>query len=245
MEISPASIIIPTLNEEKYLPLLLDSLLKISAPIDIIVVDGRSEDQTVRVAEEYISAFTGTSSLRVIKSEERGISLQRNMGAAIAKYDLLIFCDADVVVPSAEVHAKLISVFEKKRFVVAAPPLFPTEAGIRIHLTATVAYTAQKILILFGKPYFGGAYLMTTKEIFARVGGFDTSLTLAEDVDYSLRAAQLGPYGLINSKVLVSARRLIKYGYGWIFNSLPALFIFIRTGRVAKESIYYPFGEYK
>ncbi|MDB5238171.1 MAG: glycosyl transferase [Candidatus Kaiserbacteria bacterium] len=244
MEVASASIIIPTLNEEKYLPLLLNSLQNISSPLDIVVVDGNSEDDTVRVAESYASVFRGRSSLRVIRSPERGISLQRNLGVTIAKHDLLIFCDADVVMPSTESYEKLISSFVARNFVVAAPAFVPTEDGIGLWLTSKVAYTMQKILLLFSKPYFGGAYLMTTRSVFVRVGGFDTTLTLAEDVDYSLKAAKLGLHGLINVRVGASARRLTKYGYGWILGGLPAIFGFIRTGRVAQGSIYYPFGEY-
>lgn len=242
---APASIIIPTLNEENYLPLLLSSLEKVSSPLDIIVVDGNSEDDTVGVADKYVSLFRGNSSLRVIKSPKRGISLQRNMGAAIAKYDLLIFCDADVVIPSAEAYDELISSFQARGLVVAAPSFVPTEYGMGLWLTSWIAYTAQKILLMFKKPYFGGAYLMTTKSVFSRVGGFDTTLALAEDVDYSLKAAKLGPHGLIDVRVGVSGRRLTKYGYKWILGGMPAILSFIRTGRVAEGDIYYPFGQYE
>ncbi len=76
-------------------------------------------------------------------------------------------------------------------------------------------------------------------------GGFDAKLSLAEDVDYSLKAAKFGPFGLINVRIPTSARRLIKYGYGWIFNSMPAVLSFIRTGRVAEGDIFYPFGQYE
>ena len=50
--VPPASIIIPALNEEKYLPVLLESLRQVSAPMDIIVVDGNSTDGTAQVIEE-------------------------------------------------------------------------------------------------------------------------------------------------------------------------------------------------
>src|SRR3989344_8765995 len=230
MEISPASIIIPTLNEGRYLPLLLDSLLKISAPLDIIVVDGNSDDNTVDVATSFVSSFSGMSSLRVNDCRERGISVQRNIGASMAKYETLIFCDADVIVPPAEEYAKLIFIFEENKFVVAAPFFVPTEPGILIKLTFKVASVIQKILFTFRRPYFGGAYLMTTKKVFTGVGGFDTKLKLAEDVDFSLRAAKLGPYGLIDVQIPISARRLIKYGYWWIFKDFPTLCSFIRTG---------------
>jgi hypothetical protein len=107
-----------------------------------------------------------------------------------------------------------------------------------------VIYYLQRLLLLYERPYFGGYYLMTTRDVFLKVGGFDTKLLLAEDVDYSLRAARLGPYRLMEVTIAVSARRLIKYGYWWVLKALPSIIRFIRTGHIAPESVHYPFGEY-
>jgi len=239
-----ASVIIPTLNEEQYLPTLLSSLSRITASLDIIVVDGNSEDGTVRLVEEMRHIFTGPSSLRVIRSQERGISLQRNMGAEQARYDTLIFCDADIIVPSSEAYAKLVSKFIKRNYAAAAPRLVPIESGFQLRLFYRSFYVIQRILIVLGRPYFAGSYLITRKDIFKKIGGFDTKVVLGEDVDYSLRAAKLGRCGLINIAFPVSARRVIKYGYGWIFKETSNLFRFLFTGRVLPESIFYPFGEF-
>ncbi|MBI5003621.1 glycosyltransferase [Candidatus Kaiserbacteria bacterium] len=244
MKILPASIVIPTLNEEKYLPLLLGSLRKISAPLDIIVVDGDSADDTVRIVEEYQPHFTGESSLRLVQCGERGISLQRNKGAAIAKHDILIFCDADIIVPSEEAYTKIIFAFKEKGYVVAAPVLVPVESGVFLRHIHRSAYYTQRILLMFKRPYFGGAYLITTKDVFAKLGGFDQQIMLGEDVDYSLRASRLGGYGLIEVALPVSARRMIKYGYTWALKELPNIIRSLWTGRVRPDTIYYPFGAY-
>jgi len=242
--ISPASIIIPTLNEEEYLPLLLDSLSNISSPLDIIVVDGNSEDGTVGVVERFQSSFSGVSSLRLIHAKKRSISLQRNMGAEQAKHAILIFCDADIIVPSAEAYEKMISEFMEKKYAAAAPVMVPIESRIDIKLVYKAMCGIQKILLTRGRPYFAGSYLLTTKEAFAKVGGFDTSLLLGEDVDYSLKAAKLGLCGLLTTPIFVSARRLIKYGYMWIFRALPNLMRLLFKGRVNAKQIFYPFGEF-
>ncbi len=239
-----ASIVIPTLNEEKYLPLLLNSLKEVGVPVDIIVVDGNSEDGTVRVVEEFESSFAGTSSLRLIRSRERGIALQRNMGAAHARNKILIFCDADIIIPSSDAYATLIREFAKRKYAVAAPRLIPIESGITFKIFYRTFYVTQCILLLFGRPYFAGSYLITTMEAFTKIGGFDNNVVLGEDVDYSLRASKVGPYGLFNIPFPVSARRVIKYGYGWMFAELPNLFRFFLTGRVIPETIFYPFGEF-
>jgi glycosyltransferase involved in cell wall biosynthesis len=196
------------------------------------------------VVEDYKQFFSGSASLRLLHSKERSISLQRNMGAAVATHDLLIFCDADILIPSRESYAKLIELFADGRMAVAAPVVIPIERGLHLKLTFKLIYYLQKIVLLSGRPYFGGYYLMTTKHVFSTLGGFDTNLSLAEDVDYSLRAAKLGPYQLFDVIITVSARRLIKYGYWWVIEALPTIVRFIRTGFIAPENIYYPFGEY-
>jgi glycosyltransferase involved in cell wall biosynthesis len=243
-EVPAATIVIPTLNEEKYLPLLLESLRRVSAPMEIIVVDGNSTDRTAEVVEEYRPHFSGHASLRLLRSDQRHIAYQRNVGGARATHDILIFCDADVVVPSREHYAKLISHFAERRLVVAAPVVIPVEPGLHFKLTFKLVYLLQRIVLRSGRPGFGGGYLLTSKDVFTRLGGFDARLSLGEDVDYALRAARLGPYELIHVPIAISARRLIHYGYGWIFDALPSIVRFIRTGYINPESIHYPFGEY-
>ncbi|MEK7588816.1 MAG: glycosyltransferase [Patescibacteria group bacterium] len=243
--IPPVSIIIPTLNEEKYLPALLNSLRNINSPLEIIVVDGNSTDGTVQVVAEHQPHFYGDSSLRIIEAKERGISLQRNLGAYEAQHDIFIFCDADMVAPSHQSFSLYISNFIHKKSVVASPVLVPIERGIRIALLHKVMAGAQRLLLSLRRPYFGGAGLTTTKEVFYAVGGFDTNLLLGEDVDYSLRASKHGPYHQINVKWSVSARRFIKYGYRWILKETPELLRLLSKGRIKNaKTVFYPFGEY-
>lgn len=91
------SIVIPTLNEEKYLPLLLDSLSQQSfmGSFEVIVVDGHSDDETKKVAESYKNRLD----LTVITLQERHVSVQRNMGGTKGKGKWIIFMDADDTLP--------------------------------------------------------------------------------------------------------------------------------------------------
>jgi len=207
-------------------------------------VDGNSEDDTVRMVEEFQSSFTGISSLRLIRSIKRGISLQRNMGAEAAKCNILIFCDSDIIIPSPEAYIKLLSEFTKRNYVAAAPRLVPIESGIDFRFFYRMFYVIQRFLLLFNRPYFAGSYLITTKDTFLKLGGFDTNIILGEDADYSLRAAKIGSCGSINIPYPVSARRVFKYGYSWMFKEVPNLFRFLFTGRVKPETIFYPFGKF-
>ena len=79
---SPAiSVIIPALNEEKYIGNVLDALRKQTfKDFEIIVVDGNSTDRTREIAKK---------SAKVIIEKRPRIGLARNTGAKLAKADLL------------------------------------------------------------------------------------------------------------------------------------------------------------
>lgn len=98
------SILIAARNEEKKLPGCLASLLQSQYPRDrfeIIVVDDCSEDATFAVAQRFANAHTA---VRVLTAGERlpgssGKSSALAQGAAQARGELLLFTDADCLVP--------------------------------------------------------------------------------------------------------------------------------------------------
>src|SRR6266480_923896 len=86
------SIIIPTLNEEHYLPKLLTDLQKQTQQnFEVIVVDGKSEDNT----KEQAISFAKKLPLKFIETPTRNVSHQRNLGAKHALGAYLFFLDAD------------------------------------------------------------------------------------------------------------------------------------------------------
>lgn len=81
------SIIIPTYNEEEYLPTLLDSIKKQNFDdYEIIIADANSTDRTREIAEEYGCIIV-----------DGGMpAVGRNNGAKVAKGDYLLFLDSDL-----------------------------------------------------------------------------------------------------------------------------------------------------
>ncbi|MFH1225441.1 MAG: glycosyltransferase family 2 protein [Candidatus Diapherotrites archaeon] len=80
------SIIIPTLNEEKNLPLLVKRIPR-GVASEIIVVDGHSSDGTVAVAKKL--------GLRTVMQEGKGLGNAYRTGAKAAKGELIVILDAD------------------------------------------------------------------------------------------------------------------------------------------------------
>ena len=82
------SVIIPTLNEEKYLPNLLDDLTKQKEEnFEIIIVDGKSEDRTIDVAMKYKNKYL----IKTVVSQKRNLCYQRNFGAKNSVGEYLVF----------------------------------------------------------------------------------------------------------------------------------------------------------
>ncbi len=88
------SIIIPTLNEEKYIERTLLAVKKHVPDAEIIVVDGGSNDATIAQASQYA---------RVIKTR-RGRGRQLNAGVEATHGDILLFLHADTIPEAAGFH---------------------------------------------------------------------------------------------------------------------------------------------
>ena len=76
------SVIIPTLNEELYIPNLLTDLTHQKVfNFEVIVVDGKSSDKTKLI----VGLFKNKLPLTFLESSKSNVSLQRNMGAKLSR----------------------------------------------------------------------------------------------------------------------------------------------------------------
>jgi glycosyltransferase involved in cell wall biosynthesis len=90
------SIVIPTLNEEKYLPSLLKNLSQQTFKnFEVIVVDGKSDDQTIKRAQQFQKKIN----LQIISINKKNAATQRNKGGKLSKGNWIIFMDADDWIP--------------------------------------------------------------------------------------------------------------------------------------------------
>jgi len=106
------SIIIPTLNEEKYISLLLSDISHQSyRNFETIVVDGNSDDSTLKQAKK----FQVQCNLHSISVDTRNVSFQRNYGATKAQGKWLLFLDADDRIPSYFLQGLLYQIEKEKQ----------------------------------------------------------------------------------------------------------------------------------
>ncbi len=138
-------------------------------PIDIIAVDARSTDATVQVAERYLPDFTGESNLRVLRAPRRGISAPRNYGASIAKNSLLLFQDADVIVPPSALEV-MVSLFLKRELVVASTRIVPPGRDFRAALLPIALAVSTPRFKKFG---YWRVFVQWLVGISRRISGLD------------------------------------------------------------------------
>src|SRR4051812_32070906 len=84
------TVVIPTYNQARYLPSAIETALAQSEPpVEVVVVDDGSTDDTAAVLEGFAGQVTA------IRTANAGVAAARNTGAREAKGDLLAFLDSD------------------------------------------------------------------------------------------------------------------------------------------------------
>lgn len=236
------SVIIPTLNEEKFLPHLLESLShQHFTNFEVIVVDGKSKDKTVAVASAYVKTVPHLS---VVVADHASLPYQRNYGADRAKGDWFVFIDADTVVYSytlERLHAHL-SVTEESFFTTWFSPDSEDINDVRLTLFGIFFFELSKSIKRAVSP---GPFTVARKTAFQSVGGYDVEHPFLEDHDFSQRMTKAGfALSIIRESLYIwSLRRYRKEGTAKVFQAytkalLPILF----TKKVPKNMKGYQMG---
>ena len=226
------SVIVPALNEEKYLAYCLESFANQSyGDYEVIVVDGGSSDKTVEVAKEFAD--------KVIIDSKRPVGAARNAGARIARGDVLAFIDADTVACPSWVET-IIQSFNHNRLIGVTGPTLPLDGHMFDRLVYKAAtHYLQRALVFVNMPHVPGFNCAYDKQAFFRAGGFDESNVLSEDTRLSLKLRKLGVVAF-NKRMLAytSTRRIKKYGYPYMatFYLINCLF----THLTGKSLRHYP-----
>lgn len=196
------TVVIPTLDEARRLPGLLDALgRQTRKPDAVIVADAGSRDGTRQIAAAHGAT--------VVDGGMPGVG--RNAGARVATTDLLLFLDADVALTDGAV-AGMLREFEKRDLVVAGALVKPIERDAR-YVFACEVVNFYLEMMQYVAPHAPGCCILVTRGVHEAIGGFDEALALAEDHDYVERASGQGRFRVLRrARVRVSMRRLAKEG---------------------------------
>lgn len=198
------SIIIPTLNEEKFLPKLLDSLAgQQDKDFEVIVVDGASKDKTVEIAQSYIKRVPHLS---IIQAEKPGVSYQKNLGASRATGEWLLFVDADVILYPYCME-RILTYVAEDHFQFFTPWFSPDATNSPDVAVSLVAIGAIEGSLLVKKP-LAAVVVGVKKFLFERVRGFDETRTFGEDYDLTQKLKMIGvPLSIIRETLYTHSLR--------------------------------------
>ncbi len=219
------SIIIPTLNEAKDLPRTLRLLQRLyPEPLEIIIADGGSTDQTLLLAEAMRPCLR---SLKIVRCPQAGRACQMNAGATEATGDILCFLHADTALPD---DALLVI-----RRTLADPG---TVAGGFVSLmrgphrtqwfTSLHNYIKTYYAPLLFRPHlffrgarllFGDQAIFCRRAQFLAVGGYNDEMPIMEEADLMIRLVRFGRIRQVNRVVESSDRRVAKWGF-WKANGI-------------------------
>ncbi|MFZ2026054.1 MAG: glycosyltransferase [Microgenomates group bacterium] len=235
------SIIIPTLNEEKFVGRILGDVAKQSfTDFEVVLVDGSSTDATRIVAR----SFKDQCKISVRKVSKRNVSYQRNHGATAAKGRYLIFLDADTHI-NKHFLRKLATFIEKHKGLLFLPSIFPEKRDSQMKIVFDVINAAIKISQSLAKPFSSGGCMIVEKNFFHLIGGFAENVFMSEDHQLIQTAYRYGVRArfLDSIQVMFSLRRMEREGklkllYKTVVNTIH----FVANGTVEKHIIEYEMG---
>jgi glycosyltransferase involved in cell wall biosynthesis len=209
--------VIPTYQEEEYIKETLVHLARAKSAAtskgiesEILVVDS-GHDKTFKFARRTTD--------KVFKFRERGVSKARNFGASKASGDILLFIDADVIVP-VNLLEEVARTFEDKAVVAAISRVLPrTLRSHSLSVSKRLFYLLDDIFVkncvkhkLFLRFYNRGDVLAVYRDSFFKTGGFNEKLTIMEITELILKLSEVGRIALLNTTVYESVRRLKQWG---------------------------------
>lgn len=191
------SIIIPCYNEEKFISKCLDSIINQDYPdMEILVVDGMSEDKTREIVKQYADKH---SFIKLLDNPKKYVPSAMNIGIKHSQADVIARMDAHAVYPKTYISKSLdyLEIFNADT------------AGGGVETIAEDKITAKSIALVLSHAFgtggsyfrlgskepiwvdtiFGGCY---KKEVFRKVGLFNENLKRSQDIEFNLRLKYAG-----------------------------------------------------
>jgi len=227
------TVVIPIRNEEKFISSTINFILNQDYPrenLEVIVVDGQSDDDTVKIVQEMAK---GDSRLRLLNNPKRISSAARNIGAQNATGEIITFIDGHTYIDNNQLLKSVASLMEEKQVCVLSRPQF-LETPDNDYFQQAVALARRSLFghgldstiytnnEKFVDPSSSGASYK--KEVFEKIGFFDENFDAAEDVEFNYRVHLAGYKSFTSPKLAVhyyprdNMRRLFlqmkRYGVG-------------------------------
>lgn len=152
--------------------------------LDVVLVDCASEDGTIRIAK----LFMGRLDLKIVERANLHISALRNLGALMAKGQILAFLDADCLPNRDWLNRASKVLSEHGDIVVGCEYLIPPASS----WVARSWYGSIPLPDWAPVSYVPAGGLFVNRTVFERLGGFNERIQTNEDCEFCLRARMAG-----------------------------------------------------
>ncbi len=185
------SIIIPTLNEEFSIGQTLDALKDFDENIEVIVVDGGSDDATLFIAENY--------NVKILHSP-RGRGMQLQSGATAATGEILWFLHADTV-PAPDCVRQMKRCLQNKNAVGGNFTIRFDGERLAAKFLTRLYPNLRKIGLIYGD-----SAIFVRRDVYEKIGGFEP-FPIFEDLDFIQKLKRTGEIITLPAFVTTSSRR--------------------------------------
>lgn len=187
------SVLMPVYNAELFLADAIESIVNQSfSDFELIIVDDGSKDNSLSIAKQYCNA---DSRITVYTQKNMGISKTRNNLIALAHCDYIAWMDSDDISVTDRLDSQYKCLENDDELVaVGCGTLLIDDESMNIcHWAAPITHEDIDSWHINGR---GGAIIfassMMRKQVVQDVGGFDLTVTGAEDLCLFLRLAEVG-----------------------------------------------------
>jgi len=228
------SIIIPAYNEEKYISPCLESIKKLRGNFnyEVIVVNNASTDDTAGIVKRTLPEA------KVVFEPHKGLTIAYNRGAKEAKGDILVFVDADMVLPPDHLERINKEFSKDPELVAVSGPYIYKDGGLLCHflIASVYLFLAMPAEIIFNRWLNLGASLASgnsaiKKKALEKAGWFNENIFYGLEADLAMRLRKIGKVRFrYHLSAESSSRRfkgegLIRLLFKYILNTIwPVLF---------------------
>ena len=191
------SVVMPVRNEALFIADTLRALVSQDYPPDrmeILVVDGQSDDGTQAIVREFASSY---DNVQLLDNPKRWSSAARNIGVRNSTGQIITIVDGHCDIPGNQYLNNLAKAFSESGADIVGRPqslsvedATPIQQAIAIARASRLGHHPDSFIYSSESQFVPAASVGTAyrREVFERIGFFDEAFDACEDVDFNTRA---------------------------------------------------------
>jgi len=204
------SVVVPTYNRGPVVMRALSSVIGQSyRDFDLWIVDDGSTDDTEFRVHAFTRGLSPNVAARIhyMKTENRGVSTARNMGARASRSDWIAFLDSDDEWLPAKLALSIKAVEKQPEIRLVHTEEIWIRNGVRVNPKKSYQKTGGRIYRkCLPCCVISPSTVTIRRDLFEEMGGFDEGFPVCEDYDLWLKITSLYPVGFVDEPTT------IKYG---------------------------------